>query len=140
MNWSKNYLAKRTNPERREGTLAERYAAPTPCRLFFRRRDHARHDPYHGARSDHPGFAQPEPEILPHQAEEAARCSGNRPQRLSNASTSPCLPGFFPASSTCRRWTLTTTCCLRSRCLAGLVPPQPASDPADVLDFGVARP
>jgi malate dehydrogenase (oxaloacetate-decarboxylating) len=143
MNWSKSYLAKRTNPERRTGTLAEalcgadafvgyssggvitpdmiRTMAPDPIIM---------------------AFALPEPEILPPQAEEAgaavvATARSDYPNGINIALV---FPGFFRGLLDVQATDINDEMLLgAARCLAGLVPsPSRHQILPDVLDFGVA--
>ena len=143
MNWSKRYLAKRTNPERREGTLAEvlcgadafvgfsaggsltpdmvRSMAPDPIIL---------------------AFALPEPEILPADAEAAgaAVVATGRSDFPNGINIALVFPGFFRGLLDVQALDINHEMMLgAARCLAGLVPhPSRYQILPDVLDFRVA--
>lgn len=143
MNWSKRYLAKRTNPERREGTLIEalrgadafvgysagglltpdmvRSMAPNP--IIF-------------------AFALPEPEILPPAAEAAgaAVVATGRSDFPNGINIALVFPGFFRGLLDVRASDVNETMMLAAaRRLAALVPtPTRYQILPDVLDFRVA--
>jgi malate dehydrogenase (oxaloacetate-decarboxylating) len=143
MNWSKRYLAKRTNPERREGTLAEvlcgadafvgysaggvltpdmvRSMAPDP--IVF-------------------AFALPEPEILPPLAEEAgaAVVATGRSDFANGINIALVFPGFFRGLLDVQALDVNDQMLLgAARCLADQVPdPTRYQILPDVLDFRVA--
>jgi malate dehydrogenase (oxaloacetate-decarboxylating) len=143
MNWSKRHLAKRTNPERREGTLAQalqgadafvgyssggalspdmiRSMAPDPIIM---------------------AFALPEPEILPPLAEEAgaAVVATGRSDLANGINIALVFPGFFRGLLDVQALDINNDMLLEAaRCLAGLVPnPGRYQIVPDVLDFRVA--
>jgi malate dehydrogenase (oxaloacetate-decarboxylating) len=143
MHWAKRHLAKRTNPERREGTLPEilcgadvfigysaggvltpdmvRSMAPDP--IIF-------------------AFALPEPEILPPLAEQAgaAVVATARSDFANGINIALIFPGFFRGLLDVQALDINNEMLLgAARCLAGLIP-QPSGSHIlpDVLDFRVA--
>ena len=142
MNWSKRYLAKRTNPERRGGSLAEalrgadayvgysagvmtpemvRSMAPDPIIL---------------------AFAMPQPEILPAAAEKAgaAVVATGRSDLPNGINIALVFPGLFRGLLDVQATDINDEMLLgAARCLAGLVPePSRHHILPDVLDFRVA--
>jgi malate dehydrogenase (oxaloacetate-decarboxylating) len=143
MNWAKRYLAKRTNLERRQGTLAEMLQAAdafigysaggvlTPAMV----RSMAR-DPIIFA------FSLPEPEIWPPLAEEAGAgvVATARSDFANGINIALIFPGFFRGLLDVRAQDINDEMLLgAARCLAGLVPhPTRHLILPDVLDFRVA--